>query len=203
MILGVRRDDSADLRDHVERYHYLRRYPDPRSLPFGYALEIEGQRHAPDGRMCGLVVMKKPQHHRQARLFGYEGLPTAWQVLDLARVWINPFFQETTFGWTNRRGDQAVHTLNIFSQMVGLVLRRVQSDWLVHHPPVYPDLPYHIRLIISYCEQSHHDGKAYRACNFERFGVTSDGSKELYIKRLRQPQKSWKPTGTVQMPLLP
>jgi hypothetical protein len=184
----VCRDDSVTLRQHCEDYHYLHRWPDDRSLPFGYRLISDGVGTAPDGRLHGLVVMKKPQHHRQVGLFGYEGLPTSWQVLDLARVWINPCWQ--------------VPGLNIFSRMVGMVMRQVQSDWLEHHPPVFPDLPYHIRLIISYCELSHHDGTAYRACSFARHGLTSDGSKELYIRHLRQPLKAWHPTRETQFPLL-
>src|SRR5687767_9987427 len=85
--------------------HYLHRWPDARSLPFAYALyvpdrfaisgagDLEPGYYAPDGRLWGLVVMKKPQHHKQRGLFGHAGLPTSWQVLDLARVWIHPRLQ--------------------------------------------------------------------------------------------------------------
>jgi hypothetical protein len=201
MILSVRRDDSDELRKHVVRDHYLHRWPDPRALPFGYALEVDGQRHMPDGRICGLVVMKKPQHHRHRGLFGYPDLPTEWQVLDLARVWIHPWLQddpsethhEEVPYCINRHGQLVPKRGNVFSQMVSKVLHRVQWDWLRHHPPVYPDLPYHIVLIISYCELAHHDGTAYRASGFTRFSTTGDGTKELYIRRLRAPLRSWRP----------
>jgi hypothetical protein len=85
--------------------------------------------------------------------------------------------------------------------MVGKAIRRVNRDWLEHHPPVFPDKPYHIRLIISYCELAHHDGTAYRASGFTRWGLTSDGSKELYVRHLKQPQKSWKPAKVFQLPM--
>ncbi len=182
--ITVCRYDGADLRDHVEQYHYLHRWPDPRSLPFGYVLAVDGNRYCRDGRLAGLVVFKKPQHHKQHGLFGYPDLPTSWQVLDLARVWIHPDLQ--------KRG------MNMFSRMVGRAIRRVQWDWLEHHPPVFPHLPYHITLIISYCELAHHDGTAYRASGFTRFGLSSDGKKEVYIRRLAAPLKSWTPQGPVQ-----
>jgi hypothetical protein len=185
--IQVHRNDSAELRDHVECYHYLHRWPAPLSLPFGYTLEVDGKRHQRDGRLSGLVVMKKPQHNKQAGLFGYPGLPTAWQILDLARVWIHPDLQ--------RPG------LCVFSQMVSQVLRRVQQDWLEHHPPYYPDLPYDVLLIISYCELAHHDGTSYRASGFTRLGLTDDGTKELYCRRLQAPRKAWRPSRPCMKPL--
>lgn len=179
------------VRQHCEDYHYLHRWPDARSLPFGYYLQSGDTTLAPDDRLLGFVVFKKPQHHQQRGLFGYKGLPTAWQVLDLARVWVHPSLQR-------REGD---HSLCIFSQMVGKAIRRVQADWLVHHPPRYPDQPYHIEVIISYCDLKHHDGKAYRASGFTWNGFSRDCSKEVYFRRLSHPLKSWQPTAPVQLPL--
>lgn len=178
----------AAVRRHCELYHYLRRYPDPRSLPFGYALVVDDELHATDGRLYGLLVFKKPQHHKQRHLFGYPGLPTAWQVLDLARVWIHPCLQQPG--------------RNVFSQMVALALRRVQRDWLDHHPPRFPARPYHIRLIISYADLRHHAGTAYRASNFKLWGVQHN--KALYVRHLKQPVWQWQQTGLIaQYPLLP
>ena len=157
MNIQVERDDSCFVQQAVVKDHYLHRWPAPLSLPFGYRLLLDGRVTAPDGRPWGVVVMKKPQHTKQGGLFGYDQLPTHWQVLDLARVWIHPDLQMK---------DAAGRSLCMFSQMVGAVLRRVQADWLVHHPPWYPELPYHIQLIISYCELAHHDGTAYRASGF-------------------------------------
>ena len=180
------------VRRHCEHYHYLRRWPDARSLPFGYGLQIDGRTIADDGRLFGLVVFKKPQHHQQRGLFGYTGLPTDWQVLDLARVWVHPCLQRKENG----------HSLCVFSQMVGKAIRRVQWDWLEHHPPRFPDSLYHIEVIISYCDRDHHDGKAYRASGFTWNGFSQDHTKEVYYRRLHLPLKRWQPTGIIQMPLL-
>jgi hypothetical protein len=189
---SVHRCYADFVRGTIEHDHYLHRYPDPRSLPFAYCLSRDSTRIAADGRPLGIVVMKKLQHHKQRGLFGYDGLPTAWQVLDLARVWIHPDLQSVRWQGTDRRGAEREHTLNVFSRMVSAVLRRVQVDWLEHHPPVFPELPYHIELIISYCELEHHDGTGYRAANFERWPeLTRDRTKEIYFRRLRAPRFTW------------
>src|SRR5690349_5155725 len=86
------------VREHCELYHYLNRWPDARSLPFGYCLQYGDSLFAPDKRLWGLVVFKKPQHHQQRKLFGYQGQPTSWQVLDLARVWVHPSLQRKEDG---------------------------------------------------------------------------------------------------------
>ncbi len=185
-------DLLAEVRQHCEAYHYLHRWPDPRSLPFAYVLDMDDQRYAADGRLLALIVMKKPQHHQHHQLFGYAGLPTAWQVLDLARVWVHPGLQ--------RKADNG-HALCIFSQFVSRVLRRLQWDWLEHHPPRFPTLPYHIELIISYCDLDHHDGTAYRASGFTWHGYSANRTKEVYMRRLKPPRKRWQPTAPAQMPL--
>lgn len=219
---SLSRVPAAFVRPTIEQYHYLRRWPDPRSLPFAYALSVDGKSGSPDGRPWGIVVFKKLQHHKQLGLFGEPGLPTAWQVLDLARVWVHPSLQPDPLfrleigcatypahrscknhpglvqpQWlgTDRSGRPVVQHLNIFSRMVAMALRTVQRDWIEHHPPVYPDLPYHIELILSYCDRKHHQGVGYRAANFTRWGQTSDLTKDIYIRRLRRP--SWKHVGTL------
>ncbi len=194
MNFTAHRCEESFARPTIERHHYLGRWPAPLSLPFAYRLAVDGRYLAADGRPLGLVVMKKPQHHRQKGLFGYDTLPTSWQVLDLARVWIHPDLQAERWAGYDRRGTPCWHTLNVFSRLVSAVLRRVQCDWLKHHPPVYPDLPYHITLIISYCELEHHDGTGYRAANFERWPeLTRDKKKEIYFRRLRAPARTRNP----------
>ena len=196
MTLQVVRDTSPELVRHVEEFHYLHRWPVPQSLPFGYCLLVDGQRTAWDGRLFGFVVMKKLQHLKQKGLFGYPGLPTAWQVLDLSRVWIHPNLQGKSMDENiiNRFGHVVSKNPNVFSQMVSKVIKRVQWDWLEFHPPVYPGLPYHIEVIVSYCQLDHHDGTGYRASGFHSIGLSSDKTKEVYIRRLHAPRKSWKPT---------
>ncbi len=193
-------EDLDVVRDHCVKFHYLRRWPDARSLPFGYYLQYGDSLRADDGRLWGFVVFKKLQHHAQRGLFGYAGMPTSWQVLDLARVWVHPALQRKESG----------HSLCIFSRMLAYLFRqqghdrisRLQEDWLEHHPPRFPDAPYHIEIIVSYCDRQHHDGKAYRASGFRWNGYTSDQTKEVYYRTFRKPLKEWQPNGFVQPPLL-
>lgn len=191
MKLQLARDDGEMVRRAIEEEHYLHRYPDPRSLPFSYRLIYYGFDDDEADLPWGVITFKKPQHHRQRGLFGYDGLPTAWQVLDMARVWVNPLLQVQENG----------HSLCIFSRMVSMALRRVGWDWLEHHPPRYPGEPYHIELILSYCDRQHHDGKEYRACSFSQYFPVGNSGKELYYRPLKPPRKAWQPTKPYQLPL--
>lgn len=182
------------VKEHCRLDHYLHKWPNAKSLPFAYVLKIDGSPYGPpyDHYLNGLVVFKKPQHHQHRGLFGYPGLPTAWQVLDLARVWVHPSLQRKENG----------HSLCIFSQMVSKAMRRVQRDWVNEiHPPRYPDQPYHIEVIISYCDLDHHDGTAYRASGFKWHGFSENKSKEVYVRHLKAPLKQWQPLKPVQIPL--
>jgi hypothetical protein len=180
--ITITRDNSEPVYLAIQREHYLQRWPDPRSLPFAYRLYVDGYPPEINWLPHGVIVFKKPQHQRQRGLFGYAGLPTHWQVLDMARVWINPELQ---------RSQANGHASNLFSQFASAAIRRVQWDWLEHHPPRFPDLPYHIEVIVSYCDLAHHDGTAYRASNFRWIGYTSDRTKEVYARTLRPPRKRW------------
>lgn len=190
-------DLLASVKSHCEKYHYLHYWPDARSLPFAYALSLDNEERAPDSCLWGLMVLKKLQHHRQGGLFGYPDLPTAWQVLDICRIWIHPDLQQPG--------------LNMFSRMVSRLwervgdghdrLCRVQSDWLAHHPPRFPELPYHIELLASYADLRHHTGTGYRAAGFKEWG-TND-AKTLFVRSLPKPRVQWTPEKPVQPPLFP
>ena len=75
MKLEVARDDGPGVRRCVEEDHYLHQWPHPKSLPFGYRLMVNGLDAAPDNRVWGCVVMKKPQAMKMRGLYGYRGLP--------------------------------------------------------------------------------------------------------------------------------
>lgn len=187
----LNRVPDAFVRATIERDHYLKRWPDPRSLPFAYALSVSDRQLASDGRPHGIIVFKKPQHHKQRALFGHPGLPTSWQILDMARVWVHPSLQSCRWIGPDRSGKIVTHSLCIFSRMVALSLARVQRDWIAHHPPRFPDLPYHVELILSYCDRQHHQGVGYRASGFTLHGPTADDTKDLYVRHLRLPRWRW------------
>lgn len=147
--------------------------------------------------------MATPHFVKQHTLFGYPGLPTKWQVLMVARMWLDPQVQTP---------QASGHASNVASCALAKMLRRVQRDWLEHHPPPYPDQPYHIRLIMAYADRgAGHEGTIYKAANFQFWGITqnsrrrhgtrgghSGSSKSLYIYRLPRPR--WEPV--IQLSLL-
>lgn len=88
-------------------------------------------------------------------MFGYPGLPTKWQVLSLARLWLH---------------DDLPH--NSETVVIAKALKLVQHRWLEVHPPRFLDEPYHVRRIISYADTRYHRGTIYRAANFREDGRT-------------------------------
>lgn len=183
--------------DLVTREHYLHRAVHWRAHPFAYRVEL-------DGEVCGVIVMATPHWTKQKRLFGYPGLPTKWQVLVVSRVWLDPSVQL-------RQANG--HANNVASCALARMLKQVQRDWLEHHPPVFPDDPYHIRLIIAHADTSQgHEGVIYTAANFELWGETKNsrrrhttrgednGARKLiYVYRLKRPR--WEPEFYYQVPL--
>jgi hypothetical protein len=170
----------------VTERHYLHRPVHPRAHPFAYVVKR-------DGIPIGTIIMATPHFTRQRGLFGYPGLPTKWQILMVSRVWLDPSVQ----------GRQANgHASNVASCALGSVMRTVQFDWLEHHPPIYPDEPYHICLVMAYADTSiGHEGTIYKAANFTLWGETinsrrrhttrgeDNGARKLiYIYRLPKPQ---------------
>ena len=184
--IDVKRCDLKWAQQLVTEHHYLHRPIHPLSIPFAYSISL-------DDVVVGTIIMAIPHFTKKKGLFGYEDLPTKWQVLQIARLWIDPKYQIK---------QSNGHASNIASCAIAKVLKRVNHDWLEHHPPKYLDQPYKIKLIISYADTSvGHQGTIYRAANFQKWGETTNnrprhgnfkGSKEpkiLYIYRLNRKSK--------------
>ncbi len=87
--------------------------------------------------------------------FGYPDLPTKWQVLSLARLWLH---------------DDLPH--NSETVVMAKAFKMVQRRWLEVHPPRFLDQPYHVLKIISYADTRYHAGTIYKAANFRESGRT-------------------------------
>lgn len=188
--VGVRRASIDWANALVVEHHYLHRAIHQRACPFAYEVTV-------DGDVAGVIIMATPHFTRQRGLFGYPGFPTKWQVLVIARLWLYPRVQ----GLRVLDSHGVAHSFSVASCALAKMLRVVQKDWLLHHPPRYPDEPYHIRLIMAYADTGvGHEGTIYKAANFERFGVTknvrrrhstcgghSGSEKILYVYRLPRP----------------
>lgn len=151
----------------VKKYHYLHTPVHNIARPMVYTITINHKTE-----IMGLIIVSNPQATRLRGWWGYPGLITKWQVVNLSRIWLNPAIQKggqlckpgLVPGFIDRKGIFQPITP---SWAIGQVLKRVQKDRIAMHPPVYPAQPYHIRLVISYHDPKHHSGHIYRAANAE------------------------------------
>lgn len=149
----------------VKDHHYLRGVPDPRARSMTYVL-----RHGLEP--VGVIMVGLPHATRNKGWWGYPGLPTQWQVVDLNRIWLDPRIQKggawcqpgIVPGFYDRKG---VWHSAAASWAVSQVLDRVQVDRITHWAPVYPDQPYHILLAISYHDPAFHAGIIYQQMGWQ------------------------------------
>jgi hypothetical protein len=136
-------------------HHYMHRPIHARAVPFGWAVRFDGELYQPDGTPSGFIVFASIHYTRLRGQFGYPGLPTKWQVLSLARLWLHDDLP---------RNSETV--------VIAKALKQVQRRWLEVHPPRDWSQPYQIRKIISYSDCRYHNGTIYRVANFTEIGRT-------------------------------
>ena len=136
-------------------YHYMHRPVHQRACPFGWAVRFDGELCQPDGAPSGFILFASIHYTRLRGEFGYPGLPTKWQTLSLARLWLHDNLP---------RNSETV--------VIAKALKLVQARWLEVHPPVDWSQPYQVRKIISYSDCRYHQGTIYRAANFREVGRT-------------------------------
>ena len=126
-----------------------------RAVPFGWRVMFDGELCMADDKPCGFIMFASIHFTKLTGEFGYPGLPTKWQVLSLARLWLHDDLPR-----------------NSATCVMGKAIRLVQRRWLEVHPPRFPNEPYHVRKIISYADTRYHEGTIYRAANFRESGET-------------------------------
>lgn len=157
----------------VETYHYLHQRVDNRARPMIYTIRYQGRR-------LGLIMAGTPHATKCGGWWGYPGLPTQWQVVDLCRVYIDPEIQAggslaqqgIVPGFVDRKG---VFRPTVASWSIKKVLGRIGRDRISLWPPVYLNQPYHIRLVISYHDPEFHTGEIYRHAGAKSIHVSDDG----------------------------
>ncbi len=159
----------------VQSQHYLRSRVDPRARPMAYLLHL-------GDHLVGTIMLGIPHATKCSGWWGYPGLPTQWQVVDLCRIWLHPDVQAGGHwcepgrvpGYTDRRGQWRP---TVASWAIAQVLARVQADRVALWPPVLLDQPYQILLAISYHDPKYHRGTIYQV----------SGAEPMYLDRNRQP----------------
>jgi hypothetical protein len=176
--LTIELGDNHDVRwaqQMVIEHHYLHQPVDPRARPMVYVVRRNDVR-------LGLVMLGIPHATKCAGWWGYPGLPTQWQVVDLCRIWLHPDVQANgqfcepsiVPGFHDRRGQWRPA---VASWAIAQVLGRVQADRVRLWPPVLLSEPYQILLAISYHDPQYHRGTIYKA----------GGAEPMYMDRNRQP----------------
>lgn len=175
------RDGLAWAQVIVTVHHYLRRPVDSRCSVEGYAVHVE-----PIG-WAGLLLFGRPEATRCYPWYGsvadvqeIRAEVTRWQVLNLARVWLDPRVQvdgefchpEFVTGFADRKG--AWHS-TLASTAIRMAMERIGYDYLLRRPPCFLDEPYEIRWLLSYCDPRYHKGTIYKAAGFEHYRTNGDG----------------------------
>ena len=201
--------DNADLawaKSMIENHHYLKSWPHNQSRPHTYIVRhVDGSNplDCSDAERVGVVVVSGLHITRCKGWWGYEGLPTQWQVLNLSRIWLAPSLQsggrlchsEHIPGFVDRKG---IWRPAAATWVIRQVLDRVGRDRISLWPPVYPDEPYHIRLVVSYSDPKHHRGEIYRNAKARPLYKDADGrpapgpaGKVGWYWRLPEPSWTW------------
>lgn len=147
--IGLIQAERKWLNEMAEKYHYMHKAPSRRSCIFGWAVTWDGNILNEEGDPYGFIIYALIHFTKLTGEFGYPGLPTNWQVLTLARLWLHD----------NLPRNSETHVID-------KTLKLVQRRWLEIHPPKFPELPYHIVKVISYSDLGFHRGTIYRAANF-------------------------------------
>ena len=147
--IGIQVADRDSLNRMAIEHHYMHRPVHPRGSPFGWTVSFDGMPG------MGFIIFASIHFTRLRGEFGYPGLPTKWQVLSLARLWLHDDLP--------RNSETCV---------IAMAMKQVQRRWLEVHPPRFLREPYHVRKIISYTDTTFHSGTIYRAANFREIGRT-------------------------------
>lgn len=180
----------------VKEHHYLHQPVAYKARPMVYLARIETE-------IVGLVMVASPHATKNRGWWGYPGELTQWQVVDLARIWASPKVQAggewcrpaLVPGFMDRKG---IFRGTFTTWMVEQVLNRIQKDRVAMYPPVYPEQPYHIRLVISYHDPAYHRGLIYRVMDWEPMYADEEGkplpkaSGGKYGWCWRLPEPAWK-----------
>lgn len=187
------------LNDLAVQHHYMHRSVHQRACPFGWQVSFDGNLTQPDGAPAGFIIFASIHYTRLRGEFGYPDLPTKWQVLSLARLWLH---------------DDLPH--NSETVVIAKALKLVQRRWLEVHPPRFLDQPYHVRKIISYADTTYHNGTIYRAANFREVarvrsqkrhhnsrGAGMDAELICFVYDLPEPRWQWHVTDDLPLWRLP
>lgn len=183
MTLTLKLADVAALdwaQEQVSRHHYLHAPVDSRCSVVGYVLIDRGER-------VGCLLFGRPEATRcyagaltygsQADVAAGRAQYDRWEIVNLARVWLDPRIQ----------AGGAWYVPNAATWAIGEALRHVVVDYLAAYPPCYLEEPWRLRQCLSYCDRRIHAGTIYKAAGFRLARTNADGI-ETWHRPLRSLQ---------------
>lgn len=173
----------------VTQYHYLRTPVDDRCSVEAYLIHLE---QFP--RPAGCLIFGRPEATRVKGWYGsLEDVASGkcvlsyWSVLNLARVWIDPAFQRGGQCWYDPLpalpgylDRKKVWRSTLASEAIRVAVQRIGYEYLLRRPPVFPEQPYQIEHLLSYCDVRRHKGTIYEAAGFERYREANADGKETW-----------------------
>lgn len=174
----------------VTEHHYLHKPVDSRC-------SVEGMEVLVSRLPVGVLLFGRPEATRCDTWYGgVEDVQagrcevTRWQVLNLARVWLDPKVQRYGVaydagklpGFVDRKG---VFRSTLASTVLRMAMKVIGHQYLLRRPPVFLDEPYEIRYLLSYCDTALHRGTIYKAAGFDLYRTNARG---IQTWRVRLPE---------------
>lgn len=158
----------------VTAWHYLHTPVDPRCSVLGYVVRYDGER-------AGCLLFGRPEatccyqgdltYGSQADVASGRARFDRWEVINLARVWLDPRLQRG--GVWYGAGDCA-------TRFISMALQRIVVDYLHEFPPCYINEPWRLKACLSYCDTSIHSGTIYKAAGFRLARTNINGIQTWY-----------------------
>lgn len=164
--------------EQIVKYHYLHQVVHDLCRPLHYIVWL---RDEPVGTLIVASLESTACYDRASRLtYGstadvHNGKAkyTRHQLVNLARVWLDPRIQ--------KGGSDYIH--HAASTMVRALHARVHYDWLMNRPPIDTAEPYELQQLVSYCDTTKHNGWLYIASRF-RLARTNKRGIQTYMRAL-------------------
>lgn len=179
-MLTIHRATPAELRwaqIQWTTHHYLKRPIDTRCSVLAYVVRCNGE-------LVGALGFGRPEstrcYHGGLTYGSVEDVQrgrarySRWEILNLARVWLDPIVQRGGAWFVESAATQAI----------GMALRAVVLDYLLAFPPCFLNEPWKLRACLSYCDTRVHQGTIYRAAGFELVRTNEDGV-QTWVRGLR------------------
>ena len=147
--LNLQAANLSEATEVIVKNHYLRRGRTRAQLPYWIQF---------DSRRVGVLLFALPRMSVKTPKFGNR---SPMEIIELARLWIEPEFQQNQVLDSN--GYE--HSLPIATMAIAKSLKIIRQDWAAK----YSNLP-RITACVAWSDDTLHRGTIYKAANFTPVG---------------------------------